>query len=111
MPHQKKLDWADWQANSRNLDRVRHVKRSATLLQTSTVEILRSLEKHVPATKHEITGEGAANFLVDAWAVDGVLSADTSPPIGTALFVTVHGQFTEGVRISFQRMVPRDVSY
>ncbi|KAG8880824.1 nuclear mRNA export, poly(A)+RNA binding protein [Tulasnella sp. 331] len=105
LPYQKNLTWTNWQANSRNLTRVTHVNRSAAMLRSSTAEIIRAFTE-LPKTKHEITGPGAANFLIDAWAVDGVLSVDTSPPIGTALFATVHGQFTElpakGVR-SFDR--------
>ncbi|KAG9012465.1 nuclear mRNA export, poly(A)+RNA binding protein [Tulasnella sp. JGI-2019a] len=104
-PHQRELSWTSWQTNSRNLKRVMNVNRAAVMLKSSSDKIIKAIEA-LPKTKHEIAGDYAANFLVDAWAVDGILSVELSPPIGTALFATVHGQFTElpsnGVR-SFDR--------
>lgn len=93
MPHQVELTWDEWQMTSRNLTRVTNITKTANLLSSTAEEVVKAFE-HLPQTMHEIA-EGPEKFLVDAWAVDGVVPAEMSPPSGTALFATVHGQFTE----------------
>jgi len=52
----------------------------------STAEDIVKVFGNLPRTKHDLTE--MEKFMVDAWAVDGVLGEPT-------LFLTVHGQFAE----------------
>lgn len=67
---------------SRNLTRVGDVDRMAKSLHVGRDNVLKSISG-LPVTKHDIAG-APETFCLDSWLAGG------------SLFVTVHGQFTEG---------------
>lgn len=86
LPNQKNLDWSPWLTGfgggSRNLSRVGDVEKMAKSLHVGRDNVLKSMAS-LPSTKHDISG-APETFCLDAWLA------------GASLFVTVHGQFTEG---------------
>jgi nuclear RNA export factor len=89
MPNQRYLEWSPWLgAGSRNLSRVAgavdkmlksiHVGREDTLSAMSSL----------PKTKHDIVG-AAEKFCIDAWPI--------THEDRTTLFLSIHGQFVEGL--------------
>ncbi|KDQ13518.1 hypothetical protein BOTBODRAFT_133413 [Botryobasidium botryosum FD-172 SS1] len=102
MPNQRRLDWTPWLSGSRNLQRVvTNLDKTTASLHTGPDEIMDFFSR-LPRTAHELSDN--AKIVVDAWPVAGLLPGEGDA--GTALFVTVHGQFAEepsnGVR-SFDR--------
>lgn len=90
MPNQKKLEWAPWLTGglggSRNLSRMSGGgERLVKTLHVGGEEAVKAMVA-LPSTKHDVAGS-PEKFCVDAWPV---AHAD-----GTALFMTLHGQFTE----------------
>ena len=87
LPNQKNLKWDVWlgggNGGSRNLSRVGNVDKMAQSLHLGRENVVRSIVG-LPNTKHDITGAPSA-FCLDGWLT------------GSTLFVTVHGQFTEGM--------------
>ncbi|PSR72948.1 hypothetical protein PHLCEN_2v11185 [Hermanssonia centrifuga] len=101
MPNQRKLEWPPWllggHGGSRNLSRMAGGgQRLTKTLHVGGEEAVKAMAD-LPSTKHDVSGS-PEKFCVDAWPVT---HAD-----GTALFITLHGQFTElpseGIR-SFDR--------
>ncbi|KAF7795999.1 hypothetical protein EIP86_007168 [Pleurotus ostreatoroseus] len=98
MPNQRKLEWAPWlTSGSRNLSRLGG--GGDTLAKTLHIggdAAVQTMSK-LPATRHDVSGS-PEKFCVDAFPIN---HAD-----GTALLITLHGQFTElpseGIR-SFDR--------
>jgi len=86
LPNQKNLKWDVWlgggKGGSRNLSRVGNVDKMAQSLHLGRENVVQSIFG-LPKTKHDIAGAPAA-FCLDGWLT------------GSTLFVTVHGQFTEG---------------
>lgn len=86
LPNQKNLKWDVWlsggNGGSRNLSRVGNVDKMAQSLHLGRENVGQSI-LGLPKTKHDITGAPSA-FCLDGWLT------------GSTLFVTVHGQFTEG---------------
>lgn len=90
MPNQKKLEWAPWltggNGGSRNLSRMGgnadKMERSLHIGPEEAVKAMVAL----PSTRHDVAGS-PEKFCVDAWPV--------SHGDGTALFMAIHGQFTE----------------
>lgn len=70
---------------SRNLTRVGDVDRMAKSLHVGRDDVLKSISG-LPVTKHDIAG-APETFILDSWLAGG------------SLFVTIHGQFTEGEQI------------
>lgn len=101
MPNQKKLEWAPWLTRglggSRNLSRMGgnadKMEKTLHMGGEAAVQAMADL----PSTKHDVAGS-PEKFCIDAWPV--------THGEGTALFMAVHGQFTElpteGIR-SFDR--------
>ncbi|KDQ57204.1 hypothetical protein JAAARDRAFT_35810 [Jaapia argillacea MUCL 33604] len=97
MPNQKKLEWTPWltrgEGGSRNLSRMAGgVEKMVKSLHVGSEDALKSM-MDLPKTKHDVGG-APEKFCLDAW------------PVGTSLFVCVHGQFTEqpsGGERSFDR--------
>ena len=87
LPNQKNLKWDVWlgggNGGSRNLTRVGNVDKMAQSLHLGRENVIQSI-LGLPKTKHDITGAPSA-FCLDSWLT------------GSTLFVTVHGQFTEGM--------------
>ncbi|KAI0346534.1 NTF2-like protein [Trametopsis cervina] len=101
MPNQKKLEWAPWlnggNGGSRNLSRMGgNVEKMEKSLHVGSEEAVKAMA-NLPSTRHDVAGS-PEKFCVDAWPV--------SHGDGMALFMTIHGQFTElpteGIR-SFDR--------
>lgn len=90
LPNQKNLKWDVWlgggNGGSRNLTRVGNVDKMAQSLHIGRENVVQSI-LGLPKTKHDIAG-APSTFCLDGW------------PTGSALFVTVHGQFTEGMNFS-----------
>ena len=90
MPNQKKLEWAPWLngglGGSRNLSRVggREHKVIRTL-HVGGEEAVKAMVA-LPSTKHDVGGS-PEKFCLDAWP--------TPYADGTALFMSLHGQFAE----------------
>jgi nuclear RNA export factor len=89
MPNQRHLEWSPWLgAGSRNLSRVGGIVdkmlKSIHLGRDNVLSALSSL----PQTRHDIIG-AAEKFCIDAWPV--------THEDRTTLFLSVHGQFIEGV--------------
>ena len=86
LPNQKNLKWDVWlsggNGGSRNLSRVGNVDKMAQSLHLGRENVIQSI-LGLPNTKHDIAGAPSA-FCLDCWLT------------GSTLFVTVHGQFTEG---------------
>ncbi len=90
MPNQRKLEWPPWllggHGGSRNLSRMAGGgQRLTKTLHVGGEEAVKAMAD-LPSTKHDVSGS-PEKFCVDAWPVT---HAD-----GTALFITLHGQFTE----------------
>lgn len=90
MPNQKKLEWAPWLngglGGSRNLSRMSGGgDKLVKTLHVGGEQAVKAMVE-LPSTKHDVAGS-PEKFCVDAWPVN---HAD-----GTALFMTLHGQFTE----------------
>jgi nuclear RNA export factor len=100
LPNQKKLDWSPWLTGtgggSRNLSRVGDVERMAKSLHIGRENVLKSLSD-LPVTKHDISG-APETFCLDSWLT------------GSSLFVTIHGQFTEGEELLLEAEGGSDVS-
>ncbi|GJE96575.1 NTF2-like protein [Phanerochaete sordida] len=101
MPNQKKLEWPPWlnggRGGSRNLSRMAGGgEKQVKTLHVGGEEAVKAMVE-LPSTKHEVS-TAPEKFCIDAWP--------TSHAGGTALFMTLHGQFTEfpseGIR-SFDR--------
>ena len=94
LPNQKNLKWDVWlgggNGGSRNLSRVGNVDKMAQSLHLGRENVVQSIAG-LPKTKHDIAGAPSA-FCLDGWLA------------GSTLFVTVHGQFTEGT--SFFSLLP-----
>lgn len=92
MPNQRKLDWIPWVnsdrhggAGSRNLARIGNAgQRMMDTLHVGPEAIIKAMVP-LPRTKHDV--DSAEKFCVDAFPV--------AHGDGTALLVSVHGQFTE----------------
>jgi hypothetical protein len=91
MPNQTKLEWSPWltggKGGSRNLSRIGNdIEKTAKTLHIGADEAVQAMVA-LPGTVHDVAG-APEKFCVDAW------------PMGqgeaTTLFVTVHGQFSEG---------------
>jgi len=95
LPNQKNLKWDVWlgggNGGSRNLSRVGNVDKMAQSLHLGRENVVQSI-LGLPNTKHDIAGAPSA-FCLDGWLT------------GSTLFVTVHGQFTEGT-ILFPLLLP-----
>jgi nuclear RNA export factor len=91
LPNQKNLKWDVWlsggNGGSRNLSRVGNVDKMARSLHLGRENVIASI-LGLPKTKHDIAGSPSA-FCLDCWLT------------GSTLFVTVHGQFTEGMSLFF----------
>lgn len=98
-PNQRKLDWAVWLGDSRNLTRLGRsdgAQKATNTLHVGSEAVVRAITS-LPKTRHEISGS-PDKFCIDAW------------PIGQGdsmrLFISLHGQFNEepsqGIR-SFDR--------
>ncbi|KAI0690620.1 hypothetical protein BC835DRAFT_1363567 [Cytidiella melzeri] len=101
MPNQKKLEWPQWltggNGGSRNLSRMGgNAEKMEKSLHVGGEEAVKAMA-HLPSTRHDVA-TSPEKFCVDAWPV--------SHGDGTALFISLHGQFaelpTEGIR-SFDR--------
>lgn len=95
MPNQRKLDWTAWLqgglGGSRNLSRLAGgLEKMTKTLHIGSVQIIEAMT-NLPATRHEITSS-PDRFCVDAWPIPH--------GEGMGLFVTLHGQFTEGESFS-----------
>jgi nuclear RNA export factor len=89
------LSWEGWlNCGSRNLSRLINFDKIVATLQGSSKEIVELFEK-LPKTRHEI-GD-AQKFIVDSWPIYNVLAGENEQSI--ALYIGVHGQFTEGMFI------------
>ncbi|KAG9314828.1 hypothetical protein JVU11DRAFT_3922 [Chiua virens] len=94
LPNQRKLDWSVWlNGGSRNLNRLGGGGSSDKAFQSlhlGSEAAIRAMSS-LPKTKHEISGS-PEKFCIDAW------------PVGQGedlkLFISLHGQFTEGVLTS-----------
>lgn len=90
MPNQKKLEWPPWlnggRGGSRNLSRMAGGgDKQVKTLHVGGEEAVKAMVE-LPSTKHEVS-TAPEKFCIDAWP--------TSHAGGTALFMTLHGQFTE----------------
>jgi nuclear RNA export factor len=90
MPNQKKLEWAPWltggNGGSRNLSRMGgSAEKMEKSLHVGSEEAVKAMV-NLPSTRHDVAGS-PEKFCVDAWPVN---HGD-----GTALFMALHGQFTE----------------
>ena len=99
LPNQKNLKWDVWlgggNGGSRNLSRVGNVDKMAQSLHLGRENVVQSA-LGLPKTKHDIAGAPSA-FCLDGWLT------------GSTLFVTVHGQFTEGMNFfSLSPLRPSD---
>lgn len=101
MPNQRKLEWAPWlnggKGGSRNLSRMAGGgEKLVKTLHVGGEEAVKAMVE-LPSTKHDVSS-APEKFCVDAWPI--------SHAGATALFMTLHGQFTElpseGIR-SFDR--------
>jgi len=95
MPNQRKLLWPPYLDNgSRNLSRVHTTQRAEQSLHIGPTDIVQKMAS-LPGSRHDITAQ--EKFVVDAWPVHGVLPAPGDA--STVLFITVHGQFEEGMSL------------
>ena len=90
MPNQRKLEWAPWLngglGGSRNLARMHGTgERMLKTLHVGGEEAVKAMVE-LPGSKHDVGGS-PEKFCVDAFPI---IHAE-----GTALFVTIHGQFAE----------------
>jgi nuclear RNA export factor len=96
LPNQKNLKWDVWlgggNGGSRNLSRVGNVDKMAQSLHIGRENVVQSI-LGLPRTKHDIAGAPSA-FCLDGWLT------------GLTLFVTVHGQFTEGTSFPLLALYP-----
>lgn len=91
-PNQHKLDWKAYLTNgSRNLLRTKRADKRFTTIQMSPADVTSSIMA-LPKTEHPLSQ--ADKFVFDAFLMPGLLVAETGGD-GTAIFVTVHGEFTE----------------
>lgn len=90
MPNQKKLEWATYFSESRNLKRVVTLNKAISTLHAGGADIIEAFER-MPGTKHSIGDAG--KFVVDAWPLPGILVGDGTPK--DALFITLHGEYAE----------------
>lgn len=97
LPNQKNLKWGGWvnggNGGSRNLSRIGNVDKMAQSLHLGRENVIQSI-LDLPKTKHDIAGAPSA-FCLDCWLT------------GSTLFVTVHGQFTEGTSFFVEFFPPR----
>ena len=103
-PNQHKLDWKDYlSSGSRNLLRTKRADRRFATIQMSPADVTASITT-LPKTQHPLSD--ASKFVFDAFLMPGLLPATPEGGDGTAIFASVHGEFTElpskGVR-SFSR--------
>ena len=102
MPHQRKQDWTRWgtskSGGSRNLNRLAggSVEKLVKSLHVGNEEIVKAMAE-LPSTKHDVAGS-PEKFCIDAWPVQ----QGDSPQ----LFVTIHGQFEEGMFFRTLRSPP-----
>lgn len=95
MPNQRKLDWGLWLNNgSRNLNRMGGGgDKVINSLHLGSEEAIRAMST-LPKTKHDVSGS-PEKFCIDAW------------PVGQGenlkLFISLHGQFIEGMYPRFTR--------
>ncbi len=89
MPNQRNLEWTPWlSAGSRNLSRVGGaMDKLLKSIHVGRENVLNALIT-LPKTKHDIAG-AAEKFCIDAWPV--------THENRTTLFLSIHGQFVEGV--------------
>jgi nuclear RNA export factor len=91
MPNQRHLEWPSWLgagAGSRNLSRVAGaVDKMLKSIHVGREDILSAMSS-LPKTKHDIVG-AAEKFCIDAWPV--------THEDRTTLFLSIHGQFVEGL--------------
>ncbi len=89
MPNQRHLEWSPWLgAGSRNLSRVAGaVDKMLKSIHVGREHILGAMSS-LPKTKHDIVG-AAEKFCIDAWPV--------THEDRTTLFLSIHGQFVEGL--------------
>ncbi len=89
-PNQRKLEWSTWlgagMGGSRNLGRMNGLQKVTQSLHLGSREVVNAI-KALPGTIHDVAGS-PEKFCVDAFPV--------RQGEHTNLFVTVHGQFTEG---------------
>ncbi|KAI5479212.1 nuclear RNA export factor 1/2 [Pseudohyphozyma bogoriensis] len=103
-PNQHKLEWTQYLSSGRNLQRVQGAGKRVTNLQLSPDKVIAALTS-LPGTIHPLSD--ASKFVFDTWTMPGLLAPVTpGAPPETAIYATVHGEFTElpskGVR-SFDR--------
>ena len=91
LPNQRNLEWSPWLgAGSRNLSRVGGaVDKMLKSIHVGREKVLSALIT-LPLTKHDIAG-AAEKFCIDAWPV-------TQEDRAT-LFLSIHGQFVEGLSV------------
>lgn len=99
MPNQRKLEWPPWltggMGGSRNLTRMgNNAEKMARTLHVGGEEAVKAMVD-LPSTKHDVAG-APEKFCIDAWPV--------SHGDGTALFISLHGQFTECTSIVFMQL-------
>ena len=89
MPNQRNLDWSPWLgAGSRNLSRVAGaVDKMLKSIHVGRENALSAMSS-LPRTKHDIVG-AAEKFCIDSWPV--------THEDRTTLFLSIHGQFIEGL--------------
>jgi len=88
MPNQRHLEWTLWLgAGSRNLSRVAGLDKMLKSIHVGRENTLSAMSS-LPQTKHDIVG-AAEKFCMDAWPV--------THEDRTTLFLSIHGQFVEGL--------------
>lgn len=89
MPNQRHLEWSPWLgAGSRNLSRVAGaVDKVLKSIHVGRENVLGAMAS-LPTTKHDIVG-AAEKFCIDSWPV--------THEDRTTLFLSIHGQFVEGL--------------
>jgi nuclear RNA export factor len=89
MPNQRHLEWSPWLgAGSRNLSRVGGaVDKMLKSIHVGRENVLKAMS-FLPSTKHDIVG-AAEKFCIDSWPV--------THENRTTLFLSIHGQFIEGL--------------
>jgi nuclear RNA export factor len=89
MPNQRHLEWTPWlNAGSRNLSRVAGaVDKMLKSIHVGRENVLGAMSS-LPPTKHDIV-TAAEKFCIDSWPV--------THENRTTLFLSIHGQFIEGL--------------
>lgn len=105
MPNQRKLEWQPWlnggQGGSRNLSRMgARAEKMAKTLHIGGEEAVKAMAD-LPSTKHDVSG-APEKFCIDAWPI--------SHAGEMALFLTIHGQFTECTSALFLQVANERVS-